>query len=187
MENLPPWAIPNFGKEVYRFEVMPVKPWNDSDQLFQRGDVYGFIGILAALRHAVITDEPELVHHHCANAHSALASLGRNDTFRPFWARLSIALFRLQKYLGQTDIVPCLSKIREQIDADQYLTSDNILARRSKHTLGRRGQVNPVSHNSTVVSAKKCQVVKVAGRAGQSMRYPHLWGLRPFDRGAVLR
>ena len=123
VENLPPWAIPNFGKEVYRFEVMPVKPWNDSDQLFQRGDVYGFIGILAALRHAVITDEPELVHHHCANAHSALASLGRNDTFRPFWARLSIALFRLQKYLGQTDIVPCLSKIREQIDADQYLRS----------------------------------------------------------------
>lgn len=142
-----PWTFPKYGDSVISYELHPVDPWHDTQKLCERGDLFGFQGVLAAMRFAWILGDDQQLLNHSRNAYPALVGLCRTEPFVSYWGDFALALHTLQLSLGVDQIAPDMSLIRQRVLSTDYLPNPTIFSYSSKtnSSLGEQGVARSVS------------------------------------------
>lgn len=107
---------------------------SDTETLFYRGDIYGFIGILYHVRLAETRKDSDLHLHYISEAYRAFPGLCRYRHFRRRWEELLQALISIHSRLTISSflIMPNQKLIKEQIFAKEHITYRLFRARDSK-------------------------------------------------------
>lgn len=104
--------------------LTPPATRNDTESLFHRGDLYGFIGILYHVRLAEAMKDYELYVKYIADAYRAFPGLCRYKHFRKRWEELLDALISIQQRMATSTflVMPDTAKLKEQIFAKEHIT-----------------------------------------------------------------
>ena len=127
------WEFPQHrykesGELLFRANLL-----NDSKSLLQRGDIYGFIGILYLVRKAEADNDVELHLEFMKDAYTAFPAAFRHPNFRPRWRQFYDCLFWVHARvpMSLTLCRPKKSVLESQIYADQH-TPCRVLRPRNK-------------------------------------------------------
>lgn len=122
--SIPMWNLPSSQNGDKRFFAMPSIFLQDSDALFQRGDLYGFQSILFLMRMAESQNNQLMYLHYLKDAYRALPGLCRYRYFTNRWEAFLDAMIGLQSRMPLTAMLvkPNKNIIKEQINSTSHIT-----------------------------------------------------------------
>lgn len=122
--SLPMWDLPNSKNGEDRTFATPYIFLQDSDALFQRGDLYGFQCILFLMRMAEVKNDQLMYLHYLKDAYKALPGLCRYRYFTSRWGEFLNAMIGLQTRMPLTTLLvkPNKNIIKEQIENKKHIT-----------------------------------------------------------------
>lgn len=135
-ENFPMWNFPSTGPNCNNEPFLLNTHEGDSDTLFQRGDIYGFIGILYLVRKAEIKNDVDTHAIHLRYAYKAFPALCRYHHFKHARDELLTALVRIHRRMRSSlyTIAPDFNTLERQILAKELIT---LRVRRPRHPINR--------------------------------------------------
>lgn len=122
--RLPTWKLPCSQNGEHSNFAMPYILFEDSDALFQRGDLYGFQCILFLMRLAETQNDQLMYLQYLKDAYKALPGLCRYRYFTSRWEEFLDAMIGLQSRMPLTAmlVMPNKNIIKEQIDSKSHIT-----------------------------------------------------------------
>tara|TARA_R110001592_G_scaffold363263_1_gene682784 strand:+ start:8203 stop:9015 length:813 start_codon:yes stop_codon:yes gene_type:complete len=122
--SFPMWNLPNSQNGEDSSFAMPSIFLQDSDSLFQRGDLYGFQCILFLMRMAEAKNDQLMYLHYLKDAYKALPGLCRYRYFTGRWEEFLDAMIGLQSRMPLTSmlVMPNKKIIKKQIESKQHIT-----------------------------------------------------------------
>lgn len=123
-KEMPDWYFPNDGKYNGHLPLTPPLDKNDSEHLYQRGDIFGFIAILALIREAETSHDMEACLKHLRNAFKALPSIGRLRPFKNYWRSIGTQLSRFQfkHSVLMNAFLPNWEIMEKQVNGELHIT-----------------------------------------------------------------
>ena len=116
------WQLPPINIGTHELSMLIHK--DDSDQLFQRGDIHGFMAILILLREAELNDD--VIRHEALikDAYRALPGFCRDKRFKKRWEEFysALTLIHCNMYSSLKLVQPRKDIIKEQIFAKEHST-----------------------------------------------------------------
>lgn len=131
VDNLPDWQVPNDGYGGMLSPLLPPPLREDSNALVSRGDIFGFISIIALIREAECNLDHEAFQLHIMNAYRALPAVARLKVFKRRWHELLDLLKSLHSRvpLSQLSFRADKDILKQQIEAEFYITTREIRPR----------------------------------------------------------
>ena len=116
------WRLPAI--KVKEKDYSPIILKEDSNGLFERGGMYGFIGILILLREAELNNDSFLHEVYLKDAYRALAGFCRNKAFKYRWEEFYDALKDIHSnmYSSERLVRPKRDVIKKQIFSKNHIT-----------------------------------------------------------------
>jgi hypothetical protein len=116
------WELPTIKIGNQELPMMIHK--NDSNQLYQRGDIYGFMAILILLREAELNNDVVIHENLIKDAYKALPAFCRDIRFKKRWEEFFDALYNIHcnMYSSSRLVHPRKDIIKKQIFAKEHIT-----------------------------------------------------------------
>lgn len=126
------WIFPIWSRRFKLYAVLPpILMKEDSKGLYERGDIFGFIGNLALVRQAEITGDIDNLYFHLLYLYASLPALGRISIFKDVWEDILDIIIEIQcNYLTITGLLwPNREMMKRQVKSKDHFTQRSLRPR----------------------------------------------------------
>ena len=128
------WLFPSWSRRFENVVLPPVLVKDDAKGLYERGDVFGFMGNLALVKQAEIESDFDDLYFNLLYLYSSLPALGRIGIFNDVWEDILKIIIEIQcHYLAITGLLwPNQKMMKRQVQSQEHITQRALRRRDTK-------------------------------------------------------